>query len=231
MFSRYKLTDKGRRELSTGRILNDHRNYNEAEKEFRQALDGQERTLGQDHEDTLYSKYWLGHTLYNQRRYNEAEKEFRQALDGQERTLGQDHEDTLSSKHQLGRTLYSQKKYNEAEKELRQTANGRERTLGHDYKDTLTTVRLLEELRLKTSLLLPTNNTPQQALAGRLKSYFLEGQDKREPYTGSEINEISTLLKHSNPRWSKLPRTYIILRIVGHIDVLENLITSGFSDY
>ena len=86
-------------------------------------------------------------------------------------------------------------------------------------------------MQLQPSLLLPTNNTTQQAISGQLKSYFLEGRDRREPYIDSEINNISTLLKHLNPRWSKLPRTYIILRIIGHVDVLEDLISSGFSDY
>ena len=173
----------------------------------------------------------LGLTLNEQGNYSEAEEQFRQAANGQERTLGQDHEDTLKSKHWLGIVLNHQEKNGEAEEQFRQAAYGREKTLGQDHEGKIVDIRLLHKLQLKTSLLLPIKDTTQQALASRLKSYFLDGQDKQEAYIDSEINEISTLLKHSNPQWSKFPRTYIILRIIGQIDVLESLISSGFSDY
>ncbi|KAH8727327.1 hypothetical protein GQ44DRAFT_577220, partial [Phaeosphaeriaceae sp. PMI808] len=77
-----------------GRTLYDQKKYSEAEELLQQAADGREKTLGQDHEDTLRSKHWLGCTLYNQEKYSEAEERLQETVDGRERTLGQDHEDT-----------------------------------------------------------------------------------------------------------------------------------------
>jgi hypothetical protein len=138
---------------------------------------------------------------------------------------------TLNSKHSLGRTLADQKKYSEAEELFRQAANGRGRTLGQDQKATLATVRLLQELQLKPSPSLPTNVTTQHTLAGRLNAFFSEEQDHRKLYTDSKDCEISMLLKHSNPQWSKVPLTYIVLRTIGDLKFLNNLIDIGFSDY
>ncbi|KAF2801441.1 kinase-like protein [Mytilinidion resinicola] len=39
------------------------------------------------------------------------------------------------------------------------------------------------------------------------------------------------MLKRSNPQWSKVPRTYIVLRTIGELKSLDNLIDEGFSDY
>jgi TolA-binding protein len=214
-----------------GHTFYHQKKYSETESLFQQAADGRERTLGKDHEGTLSSKHWLGRALYNQKKYSEAKSLFQQAADGWERTLGKDHENTLSSKHQLGRTLYKQEKYSEAEMLLQQAADGRERTLGKDHKDTLTTVRLLHKLQLHSTSLLAACTTPQQTLAIRLDSFFPNNQDTLKPYTDSEITEIASLLNRSNPQWSKVPRTYIVLRIIGHLKLLDDLINVNFSDY
>jgi TolA-binding protein/tRNA A-37 threonylcarbamoyl transferase component Bud32 len=118
------------------RLLEEQR-YSEAEEVLRQATRGQERTLGQDHEYTLDSKYCLGLALYNQNKHSEAENVFRQATCGWEQTLGQDHKHTLDSKYCLGLALYNQNKHSEAEDVFRQATCGRERTIGQDHEDTL----------------------------------------------------------------------------------------------
>ena len=189
------------------------------------------QTLGQGHEDTLNSKHWLGQALYQQRKYSEGEELFRQAARGQERTLGQDHEDTLYSKYWLGQALYQQNKYSEAEEVLRQAVRGQERTLGQDHEGTLATMRLLERLHLDLFPPLATSTAAQEVVASRLNNLIFEGRDSQAPYTDSEINEISTLLKHSNQTWSKVPRTYVVLRTIGHVNLLDELLDAGFSDY
>jgi hypothetical protein len=62
----------------------------------------------------------------------------------------------------------------------------------------------------------------------RLDSFF----DDRITYSDSEILEISSLLKHSynENAWNKVPRTYIVLRAIGQLDVLDRFIELGFSD-
>lgn len=62
--------------------------YAKADEAFRPAVHGQERTLEQDHKDTLNSKNWLGSALYSQNKHKEAEEMLRQAVQGRERTLG-----------------------------------------------------------------------------------------------------------------------------------------------
>jgi hypothetical protein len=71
----------------------------------------------------------------------------------------------------------------------------------------------------------------QQSLAIRLNAYFPEGEDRKGAYTDADIYEIAMLLKYSNPRWSKVPRTYVVLRTIGSLDSLDHCIDVGFSDY
>jgi len=72
---------------------------------------------------------------------------------------------------------------------------------------------------------------PEQTLAGRLNNYFPTEDNAKSLYSDAEILEISTILKYQNPRWSKVPRTYIVFRTIGHLDVLDHCIDVGFSDY
>src|SRR5262249_46456772 len=58
-----------------------------------------------------------------------------------------------------------------------------------------------------------------------------EAKGTRSFYTDLEISEVSSLLKHLNPSWSKIPRTYIVLRTIGRLDLIEEFIDFGFSDH
>jgi hypothetical protein len=70
-----------------------------------------------------------------------------------------------------------------------------------------------------------------QALAGRLNGYFSGRDTALSSYSDSDIHEISVLLKHHAPKWCKTPRTYIILRTIDGLDLLDRCIDVGFSDY
>jgi hypothetical protein len=72
---------------------------------------------------------------------------------------------------------------------------------------------------------------PAEIVASRLGDYFVEGMGSRAQYTDSEICQISLLLKQSNPKWSKVPRMYIILRTIGCLSLLDTFIDLDFSDY
>lgn len=71
----------------------------------------------------------------------------------------------------------------------------------------------------------------EKDVLNRLSSFFPDEQSSRDPYTDSEISEISLLLKRSHRRWSKVPRTYTVLRAIGCLDSIDELIDAGFSDY
>jgi len=69
----------------------------------------------------------------------------------------------------------------------------------------------------------------------RLATYFIApytGQQvAQRAYTDSEIQQISNLLKHYQTTWSRYPRTYIVLRIIGQLELLNELIELGFTDH
>jgi hypothetical protein len=77
----------------------------------------------------------------------------------------------------------------------------------------------------------PSHARTEQTLAGRLDTYFATGDSARSPYTDTDIHDISAILKHQAPRWSKVPRTYVVLRVIGHLDLLDHCLGVGFSDY
>jgi TolA-binding protein len=208
-----------------GEVLYWQKQYSEAEKVLRQTVHGQERTLGPNHESTLSSKKWLEKTLSEQKKYERAEEVYQMEALDQSHDVKQDYEGSFSHKDQLGVTIYAQKKYNEAEV-LRQAVRGHLRTLRQDHKGT----RFLDTSQLDSSPSM-TGNTTQQALFDRLSSFFANNRDSQEPYTDADIIEILALLSRSNRRWSKSPRTYIILRTIGYLNLFDKLIDDGFSDY
>lgn len=50
-------------------------------------------------------------------------------------------------------------------------------------------------------------------------------------FTDLEIQEIQTLLKVKSETWSQVPRTYIVLRIINELALLDKFIAHGFTDY
>ena len=141
----------------------------------------------------------LGVKLYGLQKYQEAEGLHRQVVQGREKVLGKEHADTLKSKYCLANSLYQQQEYQEAEGLYRQAVQGQEKVLGKKHADTLKSKRWLQ----KTLAVCPraivnnTTNTPVQ----RLGDFFLVGEELRDPYSDLEINQISSLLKYSNPQW------------------------------
>ncbi|KAF2838912.1 hypothetical protein M501DRAFT_934981 [Patellaria atrata CBS 101060] len=50
-------------------------------------------------------------------------------------------------------------------------------------------------------------------------------------YDDVDVQQIATLLQHINLAWSRVPRTYIVLRKINRLDTLADLIAFGFTDY
>ena len=80
-----------------------------------------------------------------------------------------------------------------------------------------------------------SSSPPFASLNDRLAAYFTDDNtipiSARRPYKDVEIQHISLLLQHSQSAWSKFPRTYIVLRIIGRVDLLNDLIELGFTDH
>ena len=151
-------------------------------------------------------------------------------IQGQEKILSKEHKHTLDSKYWLGITLYEQQKYQAAEKVLQQAVLGQEKVLGKEHKHTLCSRHKLQKLLVTLSPPIPVNKTTT-ALTDHLSNFFPAGSHSRDTYNDSTISRISGLLKHLNPRWAKVPRTYIVLRIIDCLNHLDDFLDLGFSDH
>ena len=175
-------------------------------------------------------EYKLAREYYDQQKYAEAELLLRQSAEQQQKVLGAEHVETLRSKYWLAATLYNQQKYAEAEQVLRESAEQREKVLGADHKDTLASKELLQKMVLAKAPVAPTN-TLADIVSSRLSDFFADGNQRRTAYTDSEIQQVSLLLSQVNLQWSKVPRTYMVLRTIGCLDLLDTFIDLGFSDH
>jgi serine/threonine protein kinase/TolA-binding protein len=205
--------------------------YSEAEQQFRQSVQEREKVLNTKHVDTLDSKYWLAITLYKQQKYPEAEQQLRQLIQEREKVLGKENVDTLDSKYWLAVTLHDQQKYSEAEQLFRQSIQERGKVLGTEHKDTIDSKLLLQKLLLAITPPVSVSTTTEKTVLSRLSDFFVEGKEGRAQYTDLEIGQVSLLLNHLNPQWSKVPRTYIILRTISCLNLLDQFIDHGFSDH
>lgn len=116
----------------------------------------------------------------------------------------------------------------------RKAMNAWEKTPAKNSIDTSTNVRLLESLNLDLSSRLSATSSDQtvwQTPAGRLDRFFQKGPGKYHSYTDSEIITIASLLRQTHLRWSTVPRTYIVLRAIGHLNLLDTLLDADFSDF
>ena len=68
-------------------------------------------------------------------------------------------------------------------------------------------------------------------LSDRLSEFFPNRLNTNTGYSDADIAEISRLLEYSVNSWSKVPRTYIILRTINCLPILEDLLAIGFSDH
>jgi tetratricopeptide (TPR) repeat protein len=111
--------------------------YDEAEKMFREVLQGRREVSGNENRDTLGAIGNLSATYQVQGRYAEAEVLQRELLATRRRIFGPEHVDTIESILLLANTLSSQHKEADAEKLLRDAYEIQKRKLGPDHPDTL----------------------------------------------------------------------------------------------
>jgi tetratricopeptide (TPR) repeat protein len=86
----------------------------EAEKLYRQTIEGERVVFGPEHPTTLMSTGNLAETLKQERHYAEAERLQRQALEIQRRVLGPDHPSVAGSIYNLGSLAALQDRHDEA---------------------------------------------------------------------------------------------------------------------
>lgn len=204
--------------------------YQQAKDVFYQTMGRYEKIHGQNHPATFDCKHGLACTLYKQEKYQEAETIFCQIVQECERILGKGHPNMLDHKHRLANTLYKQEKCQEAEEILHGVVQEREKILGMNHPKTLDSKRLLQEVLHTAGPPAIMNDTPTISVK-RLGAFFPGPSDRQFPYTDSEIYQISALLEQFNISWSRVPRTYVVLRTIDCLHLLDEFIDFGFSDY
>ncbi len=208
-----------------GRTFHRLKQFDQAETCLREASIMWTELAGKEDVDTLSTNEWIARTLHKQNKYVEAEAKLREVIHGWKMVRGEDDELTIESEDLLARILYDQEKYREAEELCNHILHKRKKlSKGIDRSSS-------GNMQPSSSAASETKLSKQQSAADRLNLLFPEQQDHRTSYTDSEIHEISTLLGQQDSRWGKVPRTYIILRIIGHLNLLDELISLGFSDY
>ena len=90
--------------------------YKEAESLLRQAMEGRQRKLGEDHPAYLESIHELAVLYVRQARYDEAEQLLLKTVDGRMQKLGLQHPHTLESINNLIDLYEAWNKLEEAEK-------------------------------------------------------------------------------------------------------------------
>ena len=232
---------------SLGWALRGLQRYGEAERLLRQMVEQTERALGAENVYTLESKYSLGVTLCDQQKYAEAEQLLRHVDWQREKSLGADDKATLENRHYLALTLHRQHKHTEAELLLQQVAKQQEKVLGADHKHTLASKELLQKVlgadrkhTLASKELLhkvvlakappASTETLTEAASHQLGDFFAEGNQRQKAYSDSDIRQVCLLLSQVNLQWSKVPRTYIVLRSISCLELLNTFIDLGVSD-
>ncbi|KAI5789536.1 hypothetical protein FPQ18DRAFT_294087, partial [Pyronema domesticum] len=113
------------------------KDHSKAERLYRQAFVGSSALRGLDHQDTIWSMYWVAMCLYHQEKYADAESLFRRSLELRKELVGMDHSDTINYLYWVAMCLYHQEKYADAESLLRRSLELRQKVLGTDHSETI----------------------------------------------------------------------------------------------
>jgi hypothetical protein len=213
-----------------GAVLHEQHKYVEAERLLRHTVQQREKVLGAEQMETLDSTYWLARTLYEQQKYVEVVRILRQVVQRWNKVLGTELVYTLDSIYWIALTLYRQQSYAEAEQLLRQSHQQREKVYGTDHFKFFDSEHLLQDIRRELTQSTRATHVTETARS-RLDDFFAEGPQRQTTYADSEIQQVSMLLSHVNPQWRKVPRTYIALRTIDCLELLDNFIDLGFSDH
>jgi eukaryotic-like serine/threonine-protein kinase len=155
-------------------VLMDQGNTPEAEKMFREAVDGNTRALGPDNPETLRTMSNLGNLYCEEGKFSEAEPLLRSAVERSRRVHGDDHRDTLIAVNSLATLFAHQGKFGEAEPLWREVYERGTRALGADDPDVLAWTFNLGGL------------IEQQGRAKEAEPYFRDALEKYRRVRGEE---------------------------------------------
>lgn len=111
--------------------------YEDASMHLRRALALHQQRLGEDHEETLRTNFYLARNLRRAGSVEEATQRFEKTLEAQRIQLGADHPHALETQAGLAMTLRLTGRIEEAESLFRNALNHQRRILGTDHRQTL----------------------------------------------------------------------------------------------
>jgi tetratricopeptide (TPR) repeat protein len=121
-----------------GRAAYDASDWSLAVQLFKQAIEGRERFLGTDTDDTADTRRYYADALYQARNYESATEQFTLLVFQAERKFGPDHVQTLQNRRSLGYALERCGHNGAAREQFKLAAQGLERAPGGtDHIDTL----------------------------------------------------------------------------------------------
>jgi serine/threonine protein kinase len=200
----------------------------EAEPLLRELLRRREISLGAAHVDTLKVKASLAAAVIYQEKYTEAEQIWLQLLSQQYSVLGPDHKDSLTSRSFLARSLYHQERYTDATECVERLISQQERLFGVGHPETIES-KLLQQKIAHARAPSSSKNAVNLFDFRLLRDIVAQGK-RRGRYSESEVQQISLLLNQFNGQWCTVPRTYIILRAIDRVELLDEFISQGFTD-
>ncbi|OQE16198.1 hypothetical protein PENSTE_c025G04350 [Penicillium steckii] len=167
----------------------------------------------------------------NENKNYEAEKASHQSIQGRDPLLGQDDTTRLGLKSEREPPLRrDQKRHQKRRQKRRQKRQSSSQEAERDYEKTLSN----QSSRNSVS---PTHSLPlvrdTVAMAEeQLDTFFSVSTEGRQSYNDSEISQIGRLLRQTHSAWSRVPRTYIILRTIDCLQHLDQIIElNEFFDY
>uniref|UniRef100_A0A7M5WX73 TIR domain-containing protein n=1 Tax=Clytia hemisphaerica TaxID=252671 RepID=A0A7M5WX73_9CNID len=128
-----------------GKVNNLRRNgeWAEAIPLYEDIIKKQSSTFGENHKDTLDTRYWLALCHCQQNDYQKAIPIFQDVADKQSSTSGENHEDTLNTRYWSARCYFKQNDYQKAIPIFQDVAEKQTSTLGENDADTLNTRHML----------------------------------------------------------------------------------------
>ncbi|KAL1643729.1 hypothetical protein SLS58_004744 [Diplodia intermedia] len=76
-----------------------------------------------------------------------------------------------------------------------------------------------------------TSQRSSELLAAYFPASAAEASTSPPRFTDTDIETIASLLEDHEKSWSRVPRAYIVLRTIGHLDLLNDLLQLGFTDH
>ncbi|HKQ48076.1 MAG TPA: tetratricopeptide repeat protein [Phycisphaerae bacterium] len=200
----------------------------QAEREYRAALDRSALALPTHHPDVLVAENGLATALEDQSRYDEAETLFRKCLDSTRASQGAEHPFTIDVLHNLANLLRKRGKSGEAQMFLQEALERSRRVFGEEDPATLTTRKILAAISQDMGNFDAAETEFRDILAIQRRTL-----GDRAPLTIGTMNYLAMLLKargkldEATPFYEELLR--LTREVLGpdHPDTLRNLNSYG----